>query len=135
MVETRLVVGLAIVDGAAIARVNVGAAQVFVRDVLTDRRLDQGRPGEIQARSFGHQHGVAQDRQVRTSGDAVAHDGGILGNALRREDGVVAEDPAEVVFIGEDLVLHGQKNARRVDQVNHGQPVGLPRSTGPARSS
>ena len=54
----------------------------------------------------------------------------ILRDALRREDGVVAEDPAEVVLVGEDLVLHRQEDARRVDEVDQRQAVLGRRSLG-----
>ncbi len=121
--EAGVVVGLVVVDGPADRGVHRGAAEVLVRDVLADRRLDQSRAGQVEARALGHQHGVAEDRQIRPPRDAVAHDRGDLRDAPRRQDGVVAEDPAEVVVVGEDLVLHRQEHARGVDQVDQGQAV------------
>ena len=111
--EAGVVVRLAEVDRPADRRVHGGAAELLGGDVLADRRLHQRRPGEIEPRPFGHQHGVAEHRQVRPARDAVAHDRRDLRDAARREDRVVAEDAAEVVLVGEDLVLHRQEDARR----------------------
>ncbi len=57
-------------------------------------------------------------RQVGTAGDAHAHDGGDLRNAHGRHHGVVAEDAAEIVGVGEDVFLQRQKHARGIDQVD-----------------
>ena len=109
----------------------MSAAQLVVGDVLADGRFDQGRPREIEARAFGHQHGIAEHRQVGTTGNAVAHDRSILGDSLRREDGVVAKDPAEIVVIRKDFVLHRQEDARRVDEVDQRQAIGRSDRLGP----
>ena len=102
---------------------DVRATKLVVRDVLTDRRFHERWSGEIEPRSLGHQHRVAEHRQVGAAGHAVAHDRGVLRYAFRRNHGVVAEDPAEIVFIREDLVLQGEENARRIDEVDERQPV------------
>ena len=41
----------------------------------------------------------------------------------RGEDGVVAEDAAEIVLVGKDLVLQRQEHARRVDEIDQRQAV------------
>ena len=41
----------------------------------------------------------------------------------RGDDGVVAEDPAEVVFVGKDVFLQRQKDAGRVDQIDQRQTI------------
>jgi hypothetical protein len=87
--------------------VHAGAAQVLVADGLSDGRLDQGRPGQVQAAPLGHQQLVAQHRQVAAAGHAVAQDGRQLRHAGRGDHGVVAEDAAEVVLVGESLILQG----------------------------
>ena len=94
-----------------------------MRDLLADRRLHQRGPGQVEAGALGHQHRVAEDRQIGAARDAVAHDRRELRDPPRREHGVVAEDPAEVVDVGEDLVLHRQEDARRIDEVDQRQAV------------
>ena len=47
----------------------------------------------------------------------------IWGMPARREDGVVAEDAAEVVVVGEDLVLHREEDARGIDEVDEREVV------------
>ena len=86
--------------------------------------LTSAGPREVEPRSLGHQHRVAEHGQVGPAGHAVAHDRGVLGNALRGEHGVVAEDPAEIVLVGKDLVLHRQEDARGIDEVDQRQPAG-----------
>ena len=66
---------------------------------------------------------VAHDRQVGAAGDARADDRRHLEDAVRRQPGVVVEDPAVVLAVGEDLVLERQEDAGRVDQVDDRQPV------------
>ena len=47
----------------------------------------------------------------------------ICGMPGARQVGLVVEDPAEVLAVGEDLVLHRQERAAGVDQVDARQPV------------
>ena len=117
------VVGLAEVDGAADGGVHRGAAEVLVADRLADGRLDQRRPGQIQAAALGHQQLVAQDRQIAAAGHAVAQDGRELRHAGRRDHGVVAEDAAEVVLVGKHLVLQRQEDAGAIDEVDQRQTI------------
>ena len=77
--------------------------------------------GEIKTAAFGHQNLVAKHRQIGAAGDAVAHDRGELRDARGGNDGVVAKDPAEVVFVRKNLVLHRKKNAGGIDQINERQ--------------
>ena len=51
-------------------------------DVLADGGLHQGRAGQIQLAAVGHQQLVAEHRQVGAAGDAIAHDGRILGKPM-----------------------------------------------------
>src|SRR6185436_4272903 len=46
-----------------------------------------------------------------------------LEDTERGEARVVVEDPPVVLAVGKDLVLHGQEDAGRVDEVDDGQPV------------
>ncbi len=121
--EARLIVGLAIIDGAADLRVHLRAAQLFGGILRADRRLHQRRSGKKEAAAFGHQDVIAHQRQIRAAGHAHAHDGGDLRNAHRRHHRVVAEDAAEIVGVGEDIFLQRQKDAGRIDQVDRGDVV------------
>src|SRR5437899_2971796 len=70
-----------------------------------------------------HQDLVAQHRQIGAAGDAIAHDGGELRNAGRGDDRIISKDPPEVVLIWKNFILHRQKYAGRIDQVNQWQIV------------
>ncbi len=101
-------------------------AELLARDLLPDRGLHERRPGEVEPASLGHHERVAEDRQIAAARDAVAHDRGELRDALRRDHRVVAEDAAEVVGVGEDVLLQRQVHPRAVDQIDqrHPRPLG-----------
>ena len=112
------------VDDAGDVGLHHRAAQRLVVDPLADRRLHQMRAGEEdRAGALDDVDLVAHDRQVGAAGDARADDRRHLEDAGRREPRVVVEDPAVVLAVGEDLVLHRQEDARRVDQVDDRQAV------------
>ena len=92
-------------------------------DGLPDGRFHQRGPGQVQAAAFRHQQLVAQDRQIAAAGHAIAQDGGELRNPGRRDDGVVAKDPAKIVLVGKDLVLQRQENAGTIDEIDERQPI------------
>ena len=121
--EAGLVVRLAKIHRAADFRVHLRAAQFFSGNFLPDRGLHQRRPREEESRTFGHQNVIAHHRQVRAARDAHPHDGGDLRNAHGAHDGVVAEDAAEIVGIGENIFLQRQKYARGIDQINRGNVI------------
>ncbi len=119
LVVERLVVGHAGDPG-----VDARPAQLLGRDVLAGRRLHQRRAAEEdRARAPDDDRLVAHRRDVRAAGGARAHDQGDLGHTGRRQPGLVVEDPAEVVAIGEHVGLERQVGAAAVDQVDAGQPV------------
>ena len=60
---------------------------------------------------------------VRAARGAGAEHGGDLRDAARRHRGLVVEDAAEVLAVGEDLVLLGQERAAGVDEVDARQVV------------
>ena len=111
------------VDGAGDLRVHGRAAQFFGRVFLADGCLHQRRAGEKEAAAFGHEHVIGHHGQIRAAGDAHAHDRGDLRNAHCRHDGVVAEDAAEVVLVGKDVFLQGQKDAGGIDEVDRRDAV------------
>ena len=119
--QTSVVVRFAIVGRAADFGVHPRAAELLGIGRLPDGSLHQGRASQIDLTAFGHEHGVGEHGQIGAAGDAVAHDGGVLWNAHRRDDGIVAEDAPEVVLVGEDFILQGQEDARRIDQINQRQ--------------
>ena len=122
--EAGRLVGVAMVDDARDVGLHHRAAERLVVDALADRGLDQVRAGEEdRAGALDDVDLVAHDRQVGAAGDAGADDRRHLEDARRRQAGVVVEDPAVVLAVGEDLVLQRQEDAGRVDQVDDRQPV------------
>src|SRR5271155_727809 len=63
---------------------------------------------------------VAHGGNVGAAGRARSQHRRNLRDALRAEIGLVVEDPAEVIAVGEDLVLAGQEGATRGDPINTG---------------
>ena len=119
-----LVVGREVVDDTGGARVHVAAAELLRGDHLARRRLHQRRAGEEDRALLAHDHGlVAHRRHVGAAGRARPHHAGDLRDRQAGHRGLVVEDPAEVVAVGEDLVLQRQVGAARVDEVDAGQVV------------
>ncbi len=116
--EAGFIVGFAEVHRAADLRVHFRAAQFLGGGFLSDGGLHQGGPGKKQAGALGHQDVIAHDGKIRASGNAHAHDGGNLRDALRAHDGVVAEDPAEIVGVGKNVFLQRQKNAGGIHEID-----------------
>ncbi len=122
--DARGVVGVAVVDDHRDVGLHLGAAERLGVDRLADRRPHQRRAGEEdRAGLLDDQRLVGHDRQVRPAGHARTHDRGELVDPGRRQPRVVVEHPAEVLAVGEDLVLQRQEHAGRVDQVDQRQPV------------
>ena len=121
--KTGLVVGLLEIDGAGNLSVHGCATQFFGAGLLADGRLYQRWTGEKQAGAFGHEHRIGHNRQICAAGHAHAHDGGDLGNAHGAHHRVVAENAAEVVDVGKDILLQRKKDAGGIDQVERGDAV------------
>ena len=121
--EAGFVIGLAEIDRAADLGVHFCAAEFFGGSFLADGGLDEGGTGEEEAGAFGHEDVIAHDREIRAAGDAHAHDGGDLRDAHGAHDGVVAEDAAEIVSVGEDVFLEGEEHAGGVDEINGGDAI------------
>ena len=85
--------------------------------------MHQRGAGEEEAGAVGHQDVVAHYREVRATCHAHAHDGGDLRDAHGAHDGIVAKDAAEIVGVGEDVFLQGEKYAGGVDQINCGDAI------------
>ena len=94
------------------------------RDLLAGRGLHERRPAEEDRADAPDDHGlVAHRRDVGAAGGRAAHDERDLGDPGRRHPGLVVEDPAEVVAVGEDVGLERQERAAAVDEVDARQPV------------
>ena len=103
---------------------DVAAAQVFGADHFAGRGLHQRRAAEEDRALFlDDDRLVAHRRHVGAARGAGAHDDGDLRDALGRQIRLVVEDAAEVVAVGEHVVLVRQVGAARVDQVDAGQVV------------
>ena len=106
------------------ARVDVGAAELLRGHVLARRGLhERGAADEDRAGSLDDDRLVAHRRHVGATGGARAHHHRDLGNPERRQPGLVEEDPAEVLAVGEHLGLERQEGAARVDEVDAGEPI------------
>ena len=106
------------------ARVQFAAAELLGRDDLADRRLHEGRAAEEDRALAAHDHALVAHRgHVGAAGGARAEHGRELRDAHRRELRLVEEDAAEVLAIGEHLVLQRQERAARVDEVDARQSL------------
>jgi hypothetical protein len=113
-----------VVGDAGGAAVQVAAAELLGAHDLAGRRLHQRRAAQEDGALVPHDDGlVAHRRDVGATGRAGAEDRGDLRDAARRQLRLVEEDPAEVLPVGEDLVLLGQERPARVDQVDARQAV------------
>ena len=114
-----------VVDHPGLAGVHVAAAEVLGGDDLAGRGLHQRRAAEEDRALVLDDHRLVGHRgDVGAAGGARAHHRGDLRDALRGEVGLVEEDPAEVLLVGEHVVLHRQERAAGVDEVDARQPVG-----------
>jgi len=104
--------------------VQVTATQLLSRHDLAGGRPHERRPAE-EDRPLAADDDVlvAHRRHVGAAGCARAEHGGQLRHPARGQLRLVVEDAAEVVPVGEDLVLHRQEGAAGVDEVEAGQPV------------
>ena len=94
------------------------------RHHLAGRRFHQRRAAEEDGALVGHDDRlVAHGRHVGPAGGARSEHGRDLGDAGGRQVGLVVEDAAEVVPVGEHLVLGRQERPARVDQVDAREPV------------
>ena len=114
-----------VVDDAGGAGVHVAAAELLGGDDLAGGGLHQRRAAEEDRALVLDDDGlVGHRRDVGAAGGAGPHHRGDLGDALGAQVGLVEEDPAEVLLVGEDVVLHRQERAAGVDQRDHRQLVG-----------
>ncbi len=86
----------------------VAATEFFGRDDLAGRGLHQRRAAEEDGALVADDHGLVTHRgYVGATGGARAEDRRDLRDPLRAHRRLVVEDAAEMLAIGEDLVLPG----------------------------
>jgi hypothetical protein len=121
----RVAVVLRIVVGdARDAGMHFRAAKLLRRHHLPGGRFHQRRAAEEdRALSLDDHRLVRHRRHVGAAGGARAHDAGDLRDAGGRHVGDVVEDAAEVLAVGEDVVLLGEEAAAGIHQVEARQPV------------
>ena len=116
--DAGFVGGLAIIHRAADGSVHFGAAQFFGGHFLADGGLHQGGACQKKSAAVGHQNVIAHDGKIRAASHAHAHNRGYLRDAHGRHHCIVSKDAAEVVGVGENIFLQGQKNASRIHQID-----------------
>jgi hypothetical protein len=113
-----------VVGDAGDAGMHFGAAELLRRHHLAGRRFHRAAAAEEdRALSLDDHRLVRHRRHVGAAGGARAHHAGDLRDAGRRHVGDVVEDAAEVLAVGEDVVLLGKEAAARVDEVDARQAV------------
>ena len=102
----------------------VAAAELLGGHHLAGGGLHQRRAAQEDGALVAHDDRLVAHRgNVGAAGGARAQHGGDLRDAGRAHGGLVVEDAAEVVAVGEHLVLAGQERAAGVDEVDARQPV------------
>ena len=105
-------------------RVHICAAQFLRSDILPSSRLDQRRAcQEDRAGAFYDNRLIAHGGHVRSAGCARAHYRRNLRDSFGAHARLVIEDASEMVGIGKDFILHGQKSAARIHQIDARQVV------------
>ena len=103
---------------------HVGATQFVHGVLLACRRLHQRRTGQKNRAGTAHDDVVVrQSRHVGAAGGAVPQHHRHLLHAHLRQNALVAENPAGVVLVSEDLRLQRQESAGGVTQVHHREAV------------
>ena len=103
---------------------DIATAQLFSRDDLANRCLDQRRASQKnRALVFDNDGLVAHSRHVGTACGATAHDHGDLPDAQRTHLRLVVENAAKMVAVRKHLILVWQIGTARVHQVDTRQVV------------
>jgi len=122
--EGVAVVERVVVGDPGVAGVDVGAAELLGGHDLAGGGLHERRPPEEDgALPLDDDRLVAHRRDVGAARGARPEDHGDLRDVQGRQPRLVVEDAAEVVAVGEDLVLHRQERAAGVDEVDARQVV------------
>ena len=123
-VEGVGIVQRVVVGDPGFARVQIRTAEILGRNHFAGRRLHQRRPAEENRALPAHDDAlVAHRRDVGAARGARPHHHRDLGDARGGHVGLVVEDAAEVLAVGEDLVLVREVRPARIDEVHARQPV------------
>ena len=113
-----------VIGDAGNARVHITAAQILGGHFLAGGGLHQWRPAEEdRALVFHDDRFIRHRRHIGATRGATAQHGGDLRDAIGAHVGLIEEDTAEMIAIGEHLVLPGQVGAAAIDQVKAGQAI------------
>ena len=113
-----------VVDDAGGPGVQVSPAEFLGGDLLAGGGFHQWRTAEEDRALIADDDGLVAHRgNVGTTGGAGSQHRRDLRNARGAEPGLVVEDPAEVLPVGEHLVLLGQESPTRVHQIDARKPV------------
>src|SRR3546814_7103839 len=105
-------------------RMSDWSSDVCSSDLFAGRGLYQRRAGEEDRALVADDDAfVGHGGHIRAAGGAASHHARDLRNAERAHVGLVEEDAAEMVTIGEDLGLMRQVGTARIDEVDARQPV------------
>ena len=105
-------------------RVDVCSAQIFRAHILACCRLHERRSAEEdRASAFDDDGFVAHRRDVRATRRATSHHRRDLRNLFRGHARLIVKDATEMIDIGEDFVLQGQKRPARIDEIQAGQMI------------
>ena len=105
-------------------RVDVGAAELFSRDLLSGGRLHERRAAEENGPGALDDDGlVGHRRHIGAPGGARPHHHRDLRHPFGRQARLVEEDAAEVLAVREYLRLHRQKRAAGVHEIETREPV------------
>lgn len=116
--------GVGVIDSQVICHTRHGGVHLTTSEVFGRHDLSRGSLDQRRSRKEDVALLVDDDGLIRHGGDvgsssgAGAHDHGDLGDALGGHAGLVVEDAAEVVAVGEDIGLVGEVGAAGVDHVD-----------------
>src|SRR5260221_71213 len=106
------------------SRVDIRSAEVFRSDILARRGFDERRSAEEdRAGALADDGFVAHGRNVRPACRATAHHRRDLRNLFGGHARLIVEDATEMIDIGKDFVLQGQKRPARIDEIQAGQMI------------
>ena len=125
LLEARFVVGHLVVGDATDPVVRGRTPEDLALDILSRGTLHQVGAAEAHEAGAVHHHDhVGERRQIRSSRDALSHDGRYLGHVqVVPHDRVVVEQAARAVLAREHSSLVRQVDAGRIDQVDDRHPA------------
>ncbi len=116
-----------VIGDAWVGAVHLGAAEGFCADLLAGRCLDQRRAGQKDGGLLPDHDGlVRHGGYIGAACGAEPHHHRQLGDVLGRHASLVVKDATKMIAVGKHLVLHRQKGAAGIHQIEAGeaQPFG-----------